>query len=133
MTSRFVRPETCTLTLSNGDTLTVKRRLNHGEQKASFARMYLAGADGHVRVNPFQAGDETIVAYLLDWSLKDPSGQVVVIAGQPLNVVRAALDAQAPESVAELRSAIDAHIEAVEREVGDERLIPFGASASSAT
>ena len=47
--SRFVRPDVTVLHISEGDTLTVKRRLNAGEHRAMFARMYLAGVDGQLR------------------------------------------------------------------------------------
>jgi hypothetical protein len=42
--SRYVVPETKTLTISNGDTLVVRKRLNRGEQTAAFARRYIHGA-----------------------------------------------------------------------------------------
>src|SRR5579864_6637013 len=81
MGSRFVRPSTRTLTLANGDTLTVKRRLSSGEQRAAFARMYLTGADGALSLNTLQTGMAIITAYLVNWSLTDDDGQHVDIAG----------------------------------------------------
>ena len=41
--SRVVRPEVDVLPLSQGDTITVRRRLNNGERRAMFARMYEKG------------------------------------------------------------------------------------------
>lgn len=116
--SRFVRPETRTLTLSNGDALTVRKRLTHGEQSAAYQRMYLAGVDGKLKVNPLQTGMALVTAYLLDWSLKDEEGiGVPAIKGKPLEEVEAALNAMAEESFLEIKGAIEAH----EREMGAER------------
>ncbi len=114
--SRFVRPDTATLTLKDGDTLTVKRRLNSGEQRAMFARLYLAGPDGFTQNPASMGGIATVEAYLLDWSLRDEHDHAVVIRDQPLDVVRVALDALDPEDFAEIRDAVNAHIERMDAE-----------------
>jgi hypothetical protein len=132
--SRFVRPDTKVLKISQGDTLTVKRRLNHGEQSAAFARMYLAGVDGQMRVNPMEVGLQTIVAYLVDWSLTDDNGKLVIIRDQPVETVVAALHALSPEDFAEIRAAIDAHEAAMQAERSEEKKLqaspPVGAAIS---
>ena len=114
--SRFVRPDTATLTISNGDTLTVKRRLNAGELRAMYARLYLAGADGVLKTNPLAIGVATIEAYLLDWSFRDDDDRPVVIRDVPVEDLRAKLDALDSDSFREIREAIDAHIERMETE-----------------
>ena len=119
--SRFVRPETVVLTISQGDTLTVKKRLNHGEQQAAFTRMYLAGVDGQMRTNPLEVGLHTVAAYLLDWSLKDDQGQQVVIRDQPLSALLTALNNLAPEDFVEIRDAIYAHQAEQEQERAAEK------------
>lgn len=111
--SRFVRPDTKILKISNGDTLTVKCRLNSGEQRAAFARMAVAGVDGEMRVNAMQVGLSLVVAYLVDWSLTDEDGNVVEIRDQPPETVTAALDALDVESYTEIKNAIEEHDEAV--------------------
>jgi len=69
--SRFVRPETCRLLLASGESLTVKKRLTHGEQRAAYARMSVAGPDGRRIVDTLQHGMALVTAYLVDWHLLD--------------------------------------------------------------
>lgn len=131
--SRFVRPETLNLKLSDGDWLLVKRRLNSGEQRAAFARMYLAGIDGTLRVNPLQAGMARITAYLLDWSLTDDDGKPVVIREQPIDSVVAALDSLSPEDFAEVTGAIEKHEQAMAAESAEKKRIRAGEPTSAPT
>lgn len=114
--SRFVRPETATLTISNSDTLTVKRRLSSGEQRAAFARMYLAGVDGTLKVNPLQTGVALITAYLVDWSLTDDDGHRVEIRGASIEELTAILDGLDPDSFTEIKDAVERHEAAMSAE-----------------
>lgn len=132
-TSRFVRPETAILTISNGDTLTVRRRLTAGEQRTAYARMYIAGVDGQLRSNPLQSGIELIAAYLLDWSLTDDAGEHVPIRGLSADELTSVLDGLEPESLAEIRIAIEQHEERTKAAREQEKKLQAGASASSAT
>ncbi len=115
MNSRFVRPETVLLKLApqpgqtEPDWLLVKKRLNEGERRAMFSRMYLHAGDRGPVVDPQAVGMATVLAYLVDWSFTDPEGKRVVIAEQPENVLEAALNALDPDSFAEIRQAIEAH------------------------
>lgn len=54
--SRFVRPDMVTLKLSGGDTVVVRKRLNTGETREAFARMYQTGADGSMQRHPVLYG-----------------------------------------------------------------------------
>lgn len=114
--SRFVSPQPITLSLSKGDTITVRKRLNYGEQRAMFARMYIAGVDGDLKTNPMGIGLSTVLAYLLDWSFVDDQGKKVVIKEKPIEHVLAVLDALDPESFTEIRTAIEQHEIAIEKE-----------------
>lgn len=116
MGSRFVQPDVAVLKISNGDTLTVRRRLNAGERRAMMARMYTAGVDGTLKSNVFQIGVARALTYLLDWSLTDEGGALVAIRDQPIDVVQAALDALDIESFNEVDGAIFAHETAMEAE-----------------
>lgn len=107
--SRFVRPETRTLTLANGDQLTVRARLTAGEQRASYARLYRPGADGRLQMDPLQLGVGVILAYLLDWNLKDDAGQAVPIRDLGTDDLQRVIDALDPDSFTEIRTAIEAH------------------------
>lgn len=129
---RFIRPETAVLRISNGDTLTVKKRLSAGEQRAMFAQMYVPNLDGVLKVNPLATGLARMIAYLVDWSLTDDSGQRVVIAGQPIDAVTSALDALAPEDFAEIKDAIEAH-EVAMLEEREAQKKTGGATSSAAT
>lgn len=111
--SRFVRPETVTLAISDGDTLTVKHRLNSGEERGLFSRMYLAGSNGQLKVNPFQTGLALVTAYLLNWSLTDDDGARVPIANLSVDDLGRVLDGLDPETYGEIREAIEAHDNAV--------------------
>jgi hypothetical protein len=113
--SRFVRPELTVLTLADGATLTVKKRLTHGEQTESFARMYLAGLDGELRVNPLRAGMAMVTAYLVDWTVTDDNG-VVSIRDKSSDEIEAVLNALDPDDFAEIKRAIEAHERAMTAE-----------------
>jgi hypothetical protein len=125
--SRFVTPDVKVLKISQGDTLTVKRRLNAGEQRAAFARMAQAGVDGALRVNRLQVGISLVIAYLVDWSLTN-NGASVVIRDQPIEVVTAALDALDPDSYNEIKDAIEAHDVEVAKERERRKNSPDGAN-----
>jgi len=129
----FVDPETKTLTLANGHTLVVKKRLNAGEERRAMARMYLATAEGRVRVDPFQTGLATITAFLLDWSLTDSTGAREVIKGVPIDELEAKLDALDPDVFTAIKNAVEDHEAAMAEERAAEKKRLAGASASSAT
>jgi hypothetical protein len=128
MGSRFVRPEPHTIHISDGDTITVKKRLNHGDQSEGFARMYVTGADGSLRVNPLASEMSTVITYLLDWSLTDDDGHLVQIRDQPTESVIAALNALEPESFAEINAAIEEHARAEKAARDEKKRIRTGAS-----
>lgn len=111
--SRFVRPDVVILKLSDGDTLTVKARLNAGEEHDAFARMIESAPDGSLRRNLRWAGISLAVAYLVDWSLTDDDGRLVAIRDHAPDAVLAILKALDPDSYKEVREAIEAHDTAV--------------------
>lgn len=111
--SKFVRPETRVLTLPDGDTLTVKRRLNHGERQETFARMYLTTDKGDRRVDPLKVGMATVLAFLIDWTLVDDAGNVMAIRGKTLDEIEATLNALDPDDFQDIRRAIEEHEQAM--------------------
>jgi hypothetical protein len=133
MASRMVRPETTTLQISGGDWLLVKKRLNNGEQRAMFARMYLEGSDGALHVNPLQTGISKVLAYLVDWSLTDLQGKQIVILNQSIDAVICGLDAIDPDSFAEIKTAIETHEAAMRAEREQEKNAQAGETTSAAT
>jgi len=128
---RFVRPETTTLPLSDGDTITIRKRLNAGERRAMFARMYETDqedAEGkpRLRVNTLQTGLALVVAYLLDWSFADESGAVVSLRGLSTDEVESIVNSLHPDSFAEIKTAIETYTDAVEAAEAEEKKVPSG-------
>jgi hypothetical protein len=114
MFSRFVDPEVKVLPLSGGDTITVKRRLNWGEQNDAHARMYRPGIDGALRVDAFKVGIAIVSAYLVDWTLRDKHGEIVPLRDAngrpfPLDEIEMTLRSLDPDSFLELKEAIERH------------------------
>lgn len=123
-TSRFVRPLSRTLTLANGDTLIVKCRLNSVEGRMLRAMLS----------HPTLAEPALVMAYLLDWSLKDTEGQHVTIRGVESTVLASALDALDSDDFDELYAAVKVHaIEMkAEREDAKKKAMTTGAAPISA-
>lgn len=133
MGSRFVQPETTWLTLSNGDRLLVKKRLNAGEQRAAHARMYVAGINGETRVNPLQVGLAMTTAYLLDWTLTDNEGKAVEIRGMSPEDIGRVLDSLSPEDFGEINDAVAKHEQAMQAEREAQKKTLSSVSGSSVT
>ena len=126
--SRFVRPETRTLTLANGDHLIVRARLTAGEQREQFARMYTQGPTG-VQRNLLMIGVGQVVAYLLDWNLRDDAGQLVPIRDLSAADLHHVLNQLDPVSFDEIQQAIEAHEKAMHAERDDQKKILTGGPA----
>lgn len=109
MGSRFVRPETVKLDLSNGDWILIKKRLSAGEQREAFNRAYVQGEDGTFVVHPGRIWLSMVSAYLIDWSLTDTSGEQVVIRGESTAVLEATLNGLDPDDFNEIRQAVEQH------------------------
>jgi hypothetical protein len=122
MGSRFVRPETVTLPISDGDWILVKRRLTVGESREYWARAYRRDRQtGELLVNRRQAGPALVTAYLIDWSLTDDEGKPVLIRGVSAADMRRVLDGLDVDSFTEIRDAIQAHKDAMEKEREEEK------------
>jgi len=105
--SRFVRPDTRTIPLSDGDTITLRARLTAGERRAMFGRMYRGDT---TTVDPIKVQTSTIVAYLLDWNLIGDDGRKVPIAELSPRDVEDVINGLDPESFTELADAVGAHV-----------------------
>ncbi len=113
--SRFVFPHTDTLTLPGGDTVTVRRRLNLGEQRECFRACHDVVDDetddgiktGNTKLlyDPTKYGQMKVAAYLLDWSIADAPP----VRGLDLRGRFAALNDIDPADFFEIRDAIDTH------------------------
>jgi hypothetical protein len=127
--SRFVRPETRTLTLANGDHLIVRARLTAGEQREQFARMYTQGPMGQVHRNLLMIDVGLVIAYLLDWNLKDDAGQLVPIRALSAADLHQVLNQLDPVDFEEIQKAIEAHEKAMVAERDDQKKILTGGPA----
>jgi hypothetical protein len=112
--SRFVQPETRTLTLANGDTLTVRARLTAGEARAQWGRHY--DERGTLIRNPLLWNQSLVVAYLLEWSFTNGTGEVVSLRDKSVPDIMAIIDALDEASFEEVVKAIDAHVGAMKAE-----------------
>jgi hypothetical protein len=130
--SRLVAPGTHRLTLSNGDYLIVKKKLNAGETMDLFTR---AAPDLDVtapvaltlaKMPPTKVGMAIVTAYLLDWNLVDLEGAVIPIRGAADADKEAALRLLDFDSLIEVMNAITAHDAAMRQE----KKHPGGATAS---
>jgi hypothetical protein len=131
--SRVVRPDTTRLDISDGDWLLVKRQLNAGEQRRQYARMYRDNTAGRFTVDPLQTGLALVLAYLLDWSLVDDTGQVIDIRDADDDTKAAALDAIDYDSFVEIKDAIEAHERANDAATAAKKKIPPGEPSSVPT
>jgi hypothetical protein len=131
--SRFVKPETVTLTLENGDRLIVRKELTCGEARQANARIYVMGEDGRRRVDPLLIGLGTVIAYLVDWTLADDDGQIVAIRGLPIDDLIPILDSLDSDSFAEIRRAIETHELAMVQARQEKKTTRSTASGSAAT
>lgn len=114
--SRFPKPVLDVLPLADGDTITVRRLLTHGETLDQFARMYQTNpegafvyAEGRPVVDPLKTGDALIVAYLVDWTIRDDDGALIPIRGLSPDELADVIRNLDHESAVEIRAAIQAH------------------------
>lgn len=131
MASRFVRPDVDVLTISNGDTLTVKKRLTAGEQLESYARASIDDANG-LRANRLKSGLALVTAYLIDWSLKDDAGNIVPIRDLAVQDLEAKVCALDYASFVEIKDAIEQHEQRQDAARAQEKNGQGGENTSSA-
>jgi hypothetical protein len=119
--SRFPRPVLDILTLANGDTLTVRRQLTHGETTAWHARTYTRDEQGNTRPDPIKYGDGLIVAYLVDWTVRDDAGDLVPIRGLTVDEVLDVINNLDHDSAIEIKTAIEVHVDTWKRKRAEEK------------
>jgi hypothetical protein len=133
-------PEDTILQLSDGDWILVKKWLNAGEANKIFTRMVKKMGPGETQPDGTTRADieydveqmgglSQAVAYLLDWSAKDPVGKPLVIRDKSPREVEEALLALPQEAYREITEAIGNHAKRMETE----KNVPSGETASPAT
>lgn len=122
MSSRFARPDTTTITMSNGDTLVVKRRLNALESRRMKAMRDFATL----------AEPAVVIAYLVDWSIVDDDGKHVAFDAASPTALASALDALDEDVFDDLYATMAVHVAAMKAERDAEKNGKGGAIPSSA-
>ena len=129
---RFVRPDdVVTLPISNGDRLTVRRRLSYGERQDAYARMYTPTTSGEMKVDPFKMPLAMVLAYLVDWTFTR-EGERWEISPRHLSIEEreSALRDLDPDSFDEVKSAINAHEAAQLEARTQEKKLPDGVNGA---
>jgi hypothetical protein len=128
--SRFVRPDVVTLPISNGDTITIRKQLNNGEQRALFDRARIPDSNPP-KMDIVKVPMAMIAAYLLDWTLTDDDGHRVEIRGQSADDLLAIVDSLDATTVNEITKVIGDHVAASEAARAEEKKeIPTGVTVS---
>ena len=129
--SWFVKPETVVLQLPEGQWVEVKKRLTVGESRKVMASLVSEiRTDGRVTPNFEMAGKAEVLAYLVDWSLRDEDGKPVRIDTDGRK--SAAIDNLAQEHFDVIAEAIQAHIKAMSEEREAEKNAQSTSNASEA-
>jgi len=133
--SDVVVPQTVTLLLSNGRTVTVWAELNHRQHKAMYQRMFREIEGGELRRDMEKFVDAKIVAYVEDWTLTDPQQQPLEIRrkGERISAeeLQDVLDNLKQSVLMEMKAAIDAHHDRIEAAAEAQKKTGSFASASS--
>jgi hypothetical protein len=127
--SRFVRPETVTLPISDGDTITVRKELNNGELRELAKHGSIAGTSPP-KMDPIKVGPALLAAYLLDWSFTDASGARVEIRNASREELLDTIDQLRASDVTEMIAAISAHVLTQNAVAAEEKKLPSGETAS---
>lgn len=132
MGSWFVKPETVRLDLPEGQWIDVKKRLTHGEERRAIASLYTeVRADGRITPNVEMMGKSEVMAYLVEWSLRDDEGKPIRLDTDAKR--SAAIDLLDPDKFKVISDAITAHVEAMKVAREQDKAAPFGKSESVAT
>jgi hypothetical protein len=109
MIPAIVMPQTVTLPLEYGWTVTVWEELTHGQYNDMRSRIYRESADGTLQRNVERFFDGLAVAYLVDWTLTDAQGQPIAIRGLAPDALQDAFRNLRQFAALEVQRAIEAH------------------------
>ena len=110
MPSAVVTPRTKVLPLPvDGWTLTVHEELNHGQHIAMLARVYRETEDGKLHRDALKNSDALVIAYLVDWTLTDSSGERIDIKGLKPEDLQDVLNNLRIPVALQVKQAVQAH------------------------
>jgi hypothetical protein len=124
MASRTRPPEEVRIDLpTDDDWILVKKHLTWGEARDTETRLYKSSGG----VNLSMIGLTQVIAYLLDWSICDPSGTVIPVRRQSAEAIQAAFQGLDRDKGNEIVDAITAHEKAQIAALEDLKKTPVGA------
>lgn len=124
----FVIPHVDRLTLEDGETIDVKRRLSHGETEDLLARIFGEGVTNRREVRTAR-----IVAYLIGWSLTKDGAPVPMAPNLPDQARTDTIRALDPDRAVEIYDAIIKHEDAQAAARAAEKKTRAGARAAATT
>lgn len=114
---RIVEPDITRLTISDGDYIDVKKRLNHGEHDDYLARIAPFQTPGEpLRMETRQIRTGKVLAYLVGWSLTQRGKPIAMSTDMPEKARVDILNSLDKETFSEIHAAIDQHEDRVEEE-----------------
>ena len=130
---RIVEPESIRLTISDGDYIDVKKRLNHGEYDDHLARIAPYQTPGEpIRMETRQIRTSKVLAYLLGWSLTHKSKPIPMAPDMPENARLDVLNSLDRQTFTEIHQAISAHEDKSDAEAEAAKNGQGGGNGSSA-
>lgn len=109
--SRLVRPDTKQIPISDGDWILIKRRLTASDARRRYQRSVsptATDAAGEPVADKALAGQATVLAYLLDWSLSETEPTLKITHASEAEIA-AATDLIDTDTYIEILRAIEAH------------------------
>jgi hypothetical protein len=121
--NRFVRPDEVTLSLTHGDTITIRRELTHGERTDLYRRT-LVEKNGDLIRDPLLTTSALITAYLIDWTIQGEGDRKVPIKDLSVGELTDTLNQLQDDTFTEILTAILAHEAALAREKRRPEVLP---------
>ena len=128
--NRFVRPDDITLSLTHGDTITIRRELTHGERIEAYRRAYVE-KDGRLVRDPLLSSMAMVSAYLIDWTVQGEGDRKVPIKDLTVGELIDTLNQLQDETFVEIWEAIQTHEAALAREKARPEAPPPSAAIST--
>lgn len=130
---RLVEPEAVPITISDGNYILVRKRLNHGEYEDYLARIYPFQTPGEpVRMETRQIRTSKVVAYLVGWDLTHRGKPIPMSPDMPDQEKLDTVNSLDRDTFREIYQAIDAHETKAETEAAARKNGSDGGSASPA-
>lgn len=118
----FVTPEPFRLTLSGGQYVDIRKRLNHGETEDMYARM----SPHALLLDRRQVRTAKLLAYIIGWSLTIDGTPVPMSQDLPEDVRNDTLRNLDPDRALEIYTAIETHEEAMATARAEEKKLQGG-------